>query len=67
MDLNESILNSIMKMDNCDRKTAEKINNSAILRGANLSDADMKEFDDCLPTDEEWNEILSGIDNSDLE
>lgn len=67
MDLNESILNLIMQTNDCNRKTAKKISERAILRGANLSDADMKEFDDCLPTDEEWDEIFAGVDNSDLE
>lgn len=66
-DLNESIIKSIMDTHNCTRAQAEKINNKAILSGAKLSDSDMAEFDDCLPTDSEWDEMLSGIDNSDLE
>ena len=67
MDLNEIILNSIMQSNNCDKETAEKINRRAILEGSGLSDSAMSEFDDCLPTEKEWDNILSGIDNSDLD
>lgn len=66
-DLNEHVIKSIMDKDKCTREEAVKKLNAAIIAGAELSDEEMAEFDDCLPTDEEWAEILSGIDNSDLE
>lgn len=66
-DLNEHVIKSIMDKNKCTREEALKKLNASIIAGAELSDEEMAEFDDCLPTDEEWSDIFSDIDNSDLE